>query len=130
MDAPDQEPGSTRKRCRSTTRSLPRDSALTGFLETLAITQCRLAQAAGRPKTRISKIGRCPSVSTREVVYLTKYDAALEYHGLHRRELRARVDELTANLAESAADGGVRHDVAAGSTSVRNLGAGREAGEF
>lgn len=43
----------------------------------------------------------------RAVVYLTRYDAALEYHGLRRRELRARVDELRANLAESAADGGV-----------------------
>lgn len=43
----------------------------------------------------------------RAVVYLTRYEAALEYHGLRRRELRARVDELRANLAESAADGGV-----------------------
>jgi hypothetical protein len=43
----------------------------------------------------------------RAVVYLTQYDAALEYHGLRRRELRTRVDELRANLAESAADGGV-----------------------
>ena len=41
------------------------------------------------------------------VVYLTRYEAALEYHGLRRREIRARVDELRANLAESAADGGV-----------------------
>ena len=45
--------------------------------------------------------------SLRPVVYLTQYDAALEYHGLRRRELRARVNELRANLAESAADGGV-----------------------
>lgn len=43
----------------------------------------------------------------RAVVYLTQYDAALEYHGLRRRELRTRVNELRANLAESAADGGV-----------------------
>lgn len=43
----------------------------------------------------------------RAVVYLTQYDAALEYHGLRRRELRARVNELRADLAESAADGGV-----------------------
>ncbi|MGA8209804.1 MAG: hypothetical protein WB441_02575 [Nocardioidaceae bacterium] len=40
-------------------------------------------------------------------MHLTKYAAELEYHGLRRRELRARVDELRANLAESAADGGV-----------------------
>lgn len=44
----------------------------------------------------------------RAMVYLTQYDAALEYHGVHRRELRARVDELRANLAESATEGGVR----------------------
>ena len=44
---------------------------------------------------------------SRAVVYLTQYDAALEYHGLRSRERRARVDELRANLAESAADGGV-----------------------
>ncbi len=43
----------------------------------------------------------------RAVVYLTQYDAALEYQGLRRRELRSRVDELRADLAESAADGGV-----------------------
>ena len=48
----------------------------------------------------------------RAVVYLTQYDAALEYHGLHRRELRARVDELRANLAESAADGGTAAAIA------------------
>ena len=45
--------------------------------------------------------------SVRAVSYLTRYDAALEYHGLRRRELRARVNELRADLAESAADGGV-----------------------
>lgn len=44
---------------------------------------------------------------TRAAVYLTRYDAALEYHGLRRRERRARVDELRANLAEQAVDGGV-----------------------
>lgn len=43
----------------------------------------------------------------RAVVYVTRYDTALEYHGLRRRELRARVDELRANLAESAANGGI-----------------------
>ncbi len=43
----------------------------------------------------------------RAMIYLTRFDAALEYHGLRRRELRARVDELRSNLAESAADGGV-----------------------
>lgn len=43
----------------------------------------------------------------RAVVYLTQYDAALEYHGLRRRELRARVDEIRANLAEAAAVDGV-----------------------
>jgi hypothetical protein len=43
----------------------------------------------------------------RAVVYLTQYDAALEYHGLRRRELRARVNELRADLVEAAADGGV-----------------------
>lgn len=43
----------------------------------------------------------------RAVVYLTQYDAALEYHGLSRREVRARVDELRADIAESAHDGGM-----------------------
>lgn len=42
----------------------------------------------------------------RAMAYVTQYDAALEYHGLRRRELRARVNELRANLAESSADGG------------------------
>lgn len=45
--------------------------------------------------------------SLRAMVYLTRYEAALEYHGLRRRERRARVEELRADLAESAADGGV-----------------------
>lgn len=44
--------------------------------------------------------------SLRAVVYVTQYDIALEYHGLRRRENRARVDELRADLAESAVDGG------------------------
>ncbi|MEP7089374.1 MAG: hypothetical protein ABI776_04635 [Nocardioidaceae bacterium] len=44
--------------------------------------------------------------SLRAAVYLTQYEAALEYHGLRRREQRARVNELRANLADSAADGG------------------------
>lgn len=43
----------------------------------------------------------------RVMAYLMQYDAALEYHGLRRRELRARVNELRTNLVESAADGGV-----------------------
>lgn len=56
-------------------------------------------------KNRVPGLGFRDSL--RAVVYLTQYDAALEYHGLRRRELRARVNELRANLAESAADGGV-----------------------
>jgi hypothetical protein len=56
-------------------------------------------------KNRVPGLGFHNSV--RAVVYLTQYDAALEYHGLRRRELRARVNELRANLAEAAADGGV-----------------------
>lgn len=43
----------------------------------------------------------------RATVYVTQYSGALEYHGLRRRELRARVNELRANLGESAADGGM-----------------------
>lgn len=56
-------------------------------------------------KNRVPGLGFRDSL--RALVYLTQYDAALEYHGLRRRELRARVNELRANLAESAADGGV-----------------------
>jgi hypothetical protein len=39
----------------------------------------------------------------RAMAYLTRYDAALEYHGLGSRERRGRVNELRADLAESAA---------------------------
>ena len=56
-------------------------------------------------KNRVPGLGFRDSL--RAMVYLTQYDAALEYHGLRRRELRARVNELRANLAESAVDGGV-----------------------
>ncbi len=55
-------------------------------------------------KNRVPGLGYRDSL--RAAVYLTQYDAALEYHGLRRRELRARVAELRADLAESAADGG------------------------
>ena len=62
---------------------------------------------------------RIPGLSFRDnlraMVYLTQYDAALEYHGLRRRELRTRVDELRANLAESSADGGT-------AAAIRRLG--------
>jgi hypothetical protein len=57
-------------------------------------------------KNRVPGLGFRDGV--RAAVYLTQYDAALEYHGLRRRELRARVDELRGNLAESAADGGLQ----------------------
>lgn len=56
-------------------------------------------------KNRIPGVGLRDSV--RAMVYLTQYDGALEYHGLGSRERRAHVDELRANLAESATDGGV-----------------------
>ncbi|QBX55115.1 hypothetical protein EXE58_06360 [Nocardioides seonyuensis] len=56
-------------------------------------------------KNRVPGLGVLDGL--RAVAYLTQYDAALEYHGLRSRERRARVDELRANLAESAADGGV-----------------------
>lgn len=37
--------------------------------------------------------------------YLTRYSVALEYYGLRGREIRARVDELRADLAEAAQRG-------------------------
>lgn len=55
-------------------------------------------------KNRVPGLGVLDSL--RAVVYLTQYDAALEYHGLRSRERRSRVDELRADFAESAADGG------------------------
>lgn len=55
-------------------------------------------------KNRIPGLGIRDNL--RASVYVTQYDAALEYQGLRRRELRARVNELRANLAESSADGG------------------------
>lgn len=64
-------------------------------------------------KNRVAGIGFRGSL--RAAAYLTQYDAALEYHGLRRRELRARVNELRADLAESAADGGV-------ASAIRRLG--------
>lgn len=56
-------------------------------------------------KNRVPGLGLLAGL--RAVVCVTQCDAALEYHGLRRCELRARVDELRANLAESAADSGV-----------------------
>ncbi len=64
-------------------------------------------------KNRVPGLGFRDGV--RAVVYLTRYDAALEYQGLGRRELRARVDELRANLVESAADAG-------GARAIQRLG--------
>lgn len=55
-------------------------------------------------KNRVPGLGFRDSL--RVAAYLTQYDAALEYHGLRRRELRARANELRADLAESAGDGG------------------------
>ncbi len=55
-------------------------------------------------KNRVNGLGLRGNLTA--MAYLTQYDAALEYHGLRRREVRARVNELRANLAESAADGG------------------------
>lgn len=82
------------------------DSQLFG-LASLGVVLCTFAGAllGLHLKNTVSGLGFRDSVLA--VVYLTQYDAALEYHGLRRRELRARVDELRANLAESAADGGL-----------------------
>lgn len=44
----------------------------------------------------------------RTAFFLTRYDAALEYHGIGARERRGHVDELRANLTESAREVGMR----------------------
>lgn len=56
-------------------------------------------------KNRLSGLGIGDNLHV--MSYLTRYDAALEYHGLGGRERRANIYELKSNLAESAADGGV-----------------------
>lgn len=74
-----------------------------GFLGFLAIAMAG-ALLALHLRNRVPGLGVLDGL--RAAVYMTQYDAALEYHGLHTRERRARVNELRADLAESAADGG------------------------
>lgn len=83
------------------------DSAFLGLIGLIGLFTAILVGGSLGPhlKNRVYGLGFRDSLTA--MVYLTKYDAALEYHGLRRREVRARVDELRANLAESAADGGV-----------------------
>jgi hypothetical protein len=59
----------------------------------------------------------------RAIIYLTRYSAALEYYGISRRELRARVDELRGDLGDAAGARGVATAIA-GFGSPRALAAG------